>query len=128
MSGFSDYEADQSALYSKGHHKDTNSVESKKKVRNIFAITGWLTLITIFEIIIGLFCYYKGVDKTIPNIGFIVLTLLKAGLIVSYFMHLGDEIKGMILTILIPMVLFVWFIIAFLADGDFWLHMNTTFR
>jgi hypothetical protein len=39
-------------------------------------------------------------------------------------MHLGDETKNMIITVLIPLTLFVWFIIAFLADGGFWLHMN----
>jgi cytochrome c oxidase subunit IV len=128
MSGFSNYEGDQSALYSGGHHTDRNSAESKAKVKSIWKITWILSAITIVEVAIGLFCYYRGINKTIPNIGFIVLTILKAGLIVSYFMHLGDEVKSMISTILIPMVLFVWFIIAFLADGGYWLKMNTLFR
>jgi hypothetical protein len=39
-------------------------------------------------------------------------------------MHLGDEVKSFITTVLVPLVLFVWFIIAFLADGGFWLRMN----
>jgi cytochrome c oxidase subunit IV len=55
------------------------------------------------------------------------MTLLKAGLIVSVFMHLGDEIKNMIMTILIPLTLFIWFIIAFLADGGWWLKINEYF-
>ena len=55
---------------------------------------------------------------------FLGLTLVKAGFIVAKFMHLGDEIKGFIVTVLVPLVLFVWFIIAFLADGSFWLNMN----
>ncbi|MBW7913810.1 MAG: hypothetical protein H3C54_08990, partial [Taibaiella sp.] len=42
------------------------------------------------------------------------------------FMHLGDELKNFIMLILIPLTLFIWFIIAFLMDGDFWLFMNTT--
>ena len=46
---------------------------------------------------------------------------------VKVFMHLGDEFKNMILTILIPLVLFVWFIIAFLMDGSFWLWINHHF-
>jgi cytochrome c oxidase subunit IV len=128
MSGFSNYEADQSALYSGGHHSDRNSAESKGKVKRIWKITAWLTAITIIEVAIGLYCHIKGVNKTIPNIGFIIMTLLKAGLIVNVFMHLGDEMKGLLMTILIPLTLFVWFVIAFLADGDFWLHMNNLYN
>jgi cytochrome c oxidase subunit IV len=57
---------------------------------------------------------------------FLTLTLLKAGYIVAIFMHLGDELRNFLITIMIPLVLFIWFIIAFLADGGFWLHMNQT--
>jgi cytochrome c oxidase subunit IV len=128
MSGFSYYEGDQSKLYSGSHHSDRNSADSKAKVKNIMKVTAILSVVTIIEVCIGLYCHYNHVSKTIPNIFFIILTLLKAGYIVSIFMHLGDEIKGMIMTILIPLTLFVWFIIAFLADGKFWLWMNTTFR
>jgi cytochrome c oxidase subunit IV len=123
---FSDYESDQSRLYNP-HHDDKTSVASKAKVKNILKITLWLTIITIVEVAIGLYCHYNHVPKTIPNVGFIVLTILKAGLIVSVFMHLGDEFKNMILTILIPLSLFLWFIIAFLADGNWWLTINAYF-
>lgn len=123
---FSDYEADQSRLYN-AHHHDKNSVESKSKVKNIWKITAYLTVITLIEVCIGLYGHYSHVAggmKTAYNLVFILLTVLKAGLIVSVFMHLGDEIKGMIMTILIPLTLFIWFIIAFLADGAFWLWIN----
>jgi cytochrome c oxidase subunit 4 len=126
MSEFSHYEADQSALYSGEHHMDAQSAESKAKVRNIWKITAYLTIITIVEVIVGL--YMSGhMPKLYINSGFILLTLLKAALIVKVFMHLGDEFKNMILTILIPLTLFVWFIIAFLADGAFWLKINHMF-
>jgi len=39
-------------------------------------------------------------------------------------MHLGHEIKNMIMTIAIPMLLFVWFIIAFLLDGVSYRHLR----
>lgn len=58
---------------------------------------------------------------------FIALTMFKAGYIVKVFMHLGDEIKNMILTIMIPLSLFIWFIVAFLYDGNFWLWINHAF-
>ncbi len=127
MSHFSDYEADQSRLYSGHHHGDIKSDESKAKVKTIWKITLYLSIITIVEVAIGLYCFYNHMPKTIPNIGFILLTLLKAGLIVSVFMHLGDEVKNMIMTILIPLALFFWFIIAFLYDGNFWLTINNMF-
>jgi cytochrome c oxidase subunit IV len=129
MSGFSNYEADQSALYSGGHHQDRNSPESKDLVKKIWKVTALLSVVTIIEVAIGLWCYKStAFPKGLANVFFILLTLFKAGYIVSVFMHLGDELKGMIMTILIPLTLFIWFIIAFLADGKFWLWMNTTFR
>ena len=48
----------------------------------------------------------------------IILSLSKAFYIVSIFMHLGDEIRNMIMTIVMPLLLFVWFIAAFLWDGN----------
>jgi cytochrome c oxidase subunit IV len=56
----------------------------------------------------------------------VLLTLAKAYYIVSVFMHLGDEIRNFIMTIVVPLILFVWFIIAFLADGNSWKNMRNT--
>jgi len=47
-----------------------------------------------------------------------ILTLFKAFYIVSVFMHLGDEIRNMVMTVVVPLMLFVWFIGAFLWDGN----------
>lgn len=124
MSEFSHYEADQSALYSGGHHQDANSAESKGKVKKILMVTGILTVVTIVEVFLGLYGHSVGMPKGVINTFFILLTLFKAGYIVKVFMHLGDEFKNMILTILIPLTLFIWFIIAFLMDGSFWLWIN----
>ncbi len=124
---YSDYESDQSRLYNIHHHEDINSNESKSKVKNILKVTLWLSLITIVEVALGLFCHYNHVPKTIPNIAFIIMTVLKAWLIVVVFMHLGDEIKNMILTVIVPLVLFIWFIIAFLWEGSYWIWINNHF-
>ena len=43
--------------------------------------------------------------------GYIVLTLIKAGYIVMEFMHLGHERKGMKLTVLVPYIVFVLYLI-----------------
>ncbi len=94
--------------------------------------TFWvLSGLTIIELALGFFLYAKGEDVSYTvvlttKIVIAVLTLLKAYYIVAVFMHLGDEIRNMIMTITVPLVLFVWFIIAFLMDGNSWKEMRNT--
>ena len=57
-----------------------------------------------------------------------ILSFAKAFYIVSVFMHLGDEIRNMIMTIVVPLCLFIWFIIAFLWDGDSWLKLRNRYN
>jgi|SRR5690606_15903262 len=122
------YEGDQSKLYSgvMNHHSDVRSEDSKKQIKRIWKITLWLSIITIIEVAIGLAAYWAGVHNAIIITVFLILTLLKAALIVRVFMHLGDERKNFIWAIMAPLSLFIWFIIAFLGDGAFWLEMNNT--
>ena len=53
------------------------------------------------------------------NAIFIVLTILKAFYIVGEFMHLKHEVKGLIWSILIPMALVVWLVVALVTEGSF---------
>lgn len=99
-----------------------------KRIWKIFWV---LSVLTIVELGLGYFLYakhdslgYATILTTKCVIG--VLTLAKAYYIVSVFMHLGDEIRNFIMTIVVPLVLFVWFIIAFLADGDSWKNLRNT--
>ena len=55
-----------------------------------------------------------------------ILTLAKAYYIISVFMHLGSEIRNFIMTVAVPMLLFVWFLIAFLWDGDSYKNLRNT--
>ena len=120
------YEGDQSKLYSGviQHHTDVASPESKAQVSKIWKVFWILLVITVAEVIMGMFFSHQ-MPKVLVAFFFLGLTLLKAVYIVSVFMHLGDEFKNFIATVLIPLFLFVWFIIAFLADGGYWLHMNS---
>jgi len=124
------YEGDQSKLYSgvMNHHAhdSVKSEASKTQVKRIMKITLWLSVITILEVAFGLSAGAMGAPKSLAAFIFLALTILKAALIVRVFMHLGDEKKGFVIGVLIPLSLFIWFIIAFLADGHFWLHMNDT--
>ncbi|MGX5817908.1 cytochrome C oxidase subunit IV family protein [Chitinophaga lutea] len=88
--------------------------------------TFWILLIiTCVEVGMAFVHLYTGFpSKLWLNALFIILTLFKAFYIVAEFMHLKHEVKNLIMSILMPLLLFVWFIIAFLADGDSWKHMR----
>ena len=107
-------------------HNHHSEEQGKKIRRKIWVVTAILTVITAFEVGVGMTVHQDSSYWWIVKLLFIGLTLLKAGYIVLTFMHLGDEKKGFVVSVLIPLALFVWFIIAFLADGHFWLHMNTS--
>jgi cytochrome c oxidase subunit IV len=85
--------------------------------------TFWvLLIITVLELGLGLTMYAfhempSWLHLAIKGI-ICILSLAKAFYIVSIFMHLGDEIRNMIMTIVVPLLLFVWFIGAFLWDGN----------
>lgn len=93
-----------------------------------------LSVITIIELILGfgLAKHWYGDPATSHTaILFVkgaicILSLAKAFYIVSVFMHLGDEIRNFIMTIVVPLMLFIWFIAAFLWDGNSWKNLKNT--
>ncbi len=86
--------------------------------------TFWLLLIiTVVELALGFVMYLTDGSLGTAMVLFlkgviVILSLAKAFYIVSIFMHLGDELRNMIMTIVVPLSLFVWFIGAFLWDGN----------
>jgi cytochrome c oxidase subunit IV len=108
-------------------HSNTHSPEitfhheaSHDKSR-IWRTTIILSVLTIIELAMGFSMYFFDMSAFVVLLlkGIIcILTLAKAFYIVSIFMHLGDEIRNMIMTIIMPLLLFVWFIAAFLWDGN----------
>ena len=117
------------------HHTEANEVtfhhEPAQGTKRIWK-TFWVLLgITVVELALGFFMYLfpdlpsfivlflKGV--------IVILSLAKAYYIVSIFMHLGDEIRNMIMTIVVPLMLFVWFIGAFLWDGNSYRTMRNRY-
>jgi hypothetical protein len=113
------------------HHEHAEDSIFRKRVRKTTIL---LSIITLIELGIGLTIYtiHKGAD---PNASLVlafkgmvcILTLAKAYYIVSVFMHLGDEIRNMIMTIVVPLMLFIWFIIAFIADGNSYKNLRNKF-
>lgn len=111
------------------HHTDEKAFK-----RNVIRTTIILSVITVIELAIGLIIYtmHKGDN---PNTYLVlafkglvcILTLAKAYYIVSVFMHLGDEIRNMIMTIVVPLMLFIWFIIAFIVDGNSYKNLRNNY-
>jgi cytochrome c oxidase subunit IV len=112
-------------------HHHTDDAEFKKRVKKTTIL---LSIITVIELGIGLLIYniHKGEDPSHTLVlmfkGLVcILSLAKAFYIVSIFMHLGDEIRNMIMTIVVPLLLFVWFIIAFIADGNSYKNLRNKY-
>lgn len=112
-------------------HHHTDDATFKKRVRKTTIL---LSVITVIELGIGLSIYtiHKGENPSELLVlmfkGMVcILTLAKAYYIVSVFMHLGDEIRNMIMTIVVPLLLFVWFIIAFIADGNSYKNLRNKY-
>lgn len=113
------------------HHPHQEDAAFRKKVRKTTIL---LSVITVIELAIGLLIYtiHKGEN---PNALLVlmfkgmvcILTLAKAYYIVSVFMHLGDEIRNMIMTIVVPLSLFVWFIAAFIWDGNSYKNLRNRY-
>lgn len=109
-------------------HHEYDREASKKEVIKITVI---LSVITLVELALGFWMYAS------PGMGSFMITLIKgvililmlakAFYIVAYFMHLKHELKNMIMTIVVPLLLFVWFIIAFLADGNSYKNLKNTY-
>jgi len=91
------------------HHSE----EAGRKIRRkIWMVTLVMAVITTVEVALG--AYWK---EWFPSsweavkLGYIVLTLVKAYLIVSIFMHLGDERRNVRSIILLPYALFILYLL-----------------
>lgn len=108
----------------------TFAPQASASTKHIWKVFWILLFITAIELGLGLCIYAYLHDATLAkNLvkGLVtVLSLAKAFYIVAYFMHLGDEIKSMVMTIVVPLMLFVWFIIAFLYEGSSWRNLRNT--
>ena len=103
-------------------HTDIN--HAKKVVFKGLILLG---VITIVEVLIALFGNGHLIDgvtlpKWIMYPVMIGLSLYKAYFIVCEFMHMKYEIQGLRMSVLLPMLLLVWAVIAFFNEGNNWKH------
>lgn len=73
----------------------------------------WLIVLTAVEVFLG----YIHVPLTMMLVSVIGLSVIKAVLIMAYFMHLKFERLGLILTIVPAMVICILLFLAFFPDG-----------
>jgi len=109
------------------HHDEHNF--DTKLIWKTFRI---LLYITVFELILAIGYYEihfsnRELVKHLLNGVFIILTLAKAFFIIAEFMHLRHELRNLIMTIAIPALLFVWFIAAFLWDGNSYKNLRNNY-
>ncbi|WP_143962257.1 cytochrome C oxidase subunit IV family protein [Litoribacter populi] len=84
-----------------------------EKIKKIWKIAAILLIVTLIEYVFA-FNMERGV--LLYSI-FIGLTLVKAGYIMMEFMHLKDEAKVLVWSIMLPLIFLVWLIIALLREG-----------
>jgi len=106
-------------------HSDYGS--AKKAVFRGMWLLAAVTLVEVFFSLAG-----KGYIPGLTSLGdiswlvyvvgiiLVALSLYKAYFIVYEFMHMGSEVKGLRMTVILPMLLLVWAVIAFFNEGSAW--------
>ena len=86
-----------------------------------------LSAITIVEVLLGIFkpdfmYMTQFFGTSILNHTFLILTIVKAYYIMWYFMHLGDERKNFMYSIVIPLVILIPYLASLLLIEGGYLH------
>lgn len=97
-------------------NKSTLVVEKRdeQKIKKIWKTAFILLAITVVEFIMA-FTMDRGI---ILYFLFIALTVWKAKYIMMEFMHLGDEVKPLFYSIIVPLIFLVWLVIALVKEGS----------
>jgi cytochrome c oxidase subunit IV len=90
------------------HHSEDAGTKIRKKV---WIVTALLTVLTGLEVAMGIFLSERGtITWQMVKWGFIIMTAIKAGLIVMEFMHLGHEKKALKWLVLAPYIGFILYL------------------
>ena len=107
--------------------QEAHNAEAMAEIKKVTII---LSVFTIIELILGFWMISLTSDALILAIKgtIVILMMAKAFYIVAYFMHLKHEVKNLIMTIVVPLSLFVWFIGAFLWDGSSFRNLRNNYN
>lgn len=102
---------------------DHLSYEDSKKA--VWKGLGLLALVTLIEVGLSLAKatdWAKDLSPVFVGLALLIilLSIYKAYFIIYEFMHMAYEVRGLAMTVLLPMVLLVWAVVAFFYEGDAW--------
>ncbi len=104
--------------------------ESKKVVWRGFWLLGAITIVEVAIALVGNGHVIDGFRLPIYVMYplMIGLSAYKAYFIVKEFMHMGHEVRDLAMSVLLPLLLLVWAIIAFLWEGAVWGERRTLIK
>jgi len=96
--------------------------ESKARALKIILILAAMTLLEVVFALMAKGYIIEGFHLSPILVGavMIIMSLVKAYLIVYEFMHMKYEVPGLVKSVLLPMFLLVWAVIAFFSEGNYW--------
>lgn len=101
---------------------------SKKVAVKIITILAVITVVEVFFALFGKGYIIDGIHfhGAIMAGAMIIMSIVKSYLIIYEFMHMKYEVPGLVKSVLLPMFLLVWAIIAFLYEGNAWKGNRST--
>lgn len=96
--------------------------DSKKAVWKGLALLAFVTVVEVFLSLAKATDWAKGYGWVFVGLAvlIIVLSVYKAYFIIYEFMHMAYEVKGLAMTVLLPVMLLVWAVVAFFYEGGAW--------
>lgn len=96
--------------------------EAKRIATKTILILAVITIFEVFMALLGKGYIVPGfhLPHALMGILMIVMSVVKAYLIIYEFMHMKYEVPGLVKTVLLPTLLLVWAVIAFLYEGNYW--------
>lgn len=101
------------------HHEHTPGVIPPPRTRWIWNVFWVLLVVTIVEVFAALPSVRVHFGPTFFKIFLITFTLFKAGFIVGAYMHLKDEVKNLIYSVILPFILIIYLIVLILIEGNY---------
>ena len=97
----------------------------EESVSGVWKGLGLLAAVTVAEVILSLLKAAEFTEDIRPviyvaSLLIIALSVYKAYFIIYEFMHMGYEVKGLAMSVLLPTFLLLWALIAFFNEGDAW--------
>jgi cytochrome c oxidase subunit IV len=96
--------------------------QSKSLATKTIIILAVITVAEVLFALLGKGYIVEGLHFPLFLMGsvMIVMSIVKAYLIIYEFMHMKYEVPGLVKTVLLPTLLLVWAVIAFLSEGNYW--------